>query len=386
MYPPHHLGGYELIWRAGAAAVRDRGHEVGILTTDYRSPAPDPSIPEDPGVQRELRSYWRDHDFPRLSPRERTRLERHNASVFDRRLEQLRPDVVSWWAMGGMSLSLIERARRRGLPAVGFVHDDWLLYGPRVDQWLRLWRRLRPLAGTAERVTRIPTRLRLGEAANWVFVSETTRRRALDGGWELPRTGIVHSGVELERFPLAAESGWSWRLLYAGRIDPRKGVETAIRALALLPHEATLTVSGAGDPGYLARLHELVRELGLERRVSFTVTPRDELAALYARAGAVVFPVDWEEPWGLVPIESMAVGRPVIASGRGGSGEYLSDGDNALLYTPPASAEALAAAVRRLAGDGELRARLRAGGRRTAERITARAFAEAAADAIEAEA
>ena len=45
-----------------------------------------------------------------------------------------------------------------------------------------------------------------------------------------------------------------------------------------------------------------------------------------------MFPVRWNEPWGLVPIEAMARGRPVVATGRGGSGEYLRDGENCMLF------------------------------------------------------
>ena len=72
MYPPHHLGGYELIWRSAVRRIcAARGHEVRVLTTDYRHPAPDPSIPEDPDVHRELRWYWHDHEFPPLSLRAR---------------------------------------------------------------------------------------------------------------------------------------------------------------------------------------------------------------------------------------------------------------------------------------------------------------------------
>jgi glycosyltransferase involved in cell wall biosynthesis len=65
----------------------------------------------------------------------------------------------------------------------------------------------------------------------------------------------------------------------------------------------------------------------------------------------------------------MAQGRPVVATGRGGSAEYLRDGENCLLYEA-GDAAALAAAVRRLAGDDALRARLRAGGLETAPRHT----------------
>ena len=89
----------------------------------------------------------------------------------------------------------------------------------------------------------------------------------------------------------------------------------------------------------------------------------------YARADATVFPVRWEEPKGLVPLASMGRGRPVVATGRGGSAEYLRDGENCLLFDAW-DADALAAAVRRLAGDPALCQRLREGGLETAPRHT----------------
>ncbi len=124
LYPPQHLGGYELMWRSSVAHQRARGHEVRVLTTDWRQPDVDRSVPEDDDVHRELRWYWHDHRFPRIGPRGRLELERHNAAILDGHLERFRPDVVCWWAMGGMSLSLIERARRAGLPAAAVVASE----------------------------------------------------------------------------------------------------------------------------------------------------------------------------------------------------------------------------------------------------------------------
>ncbi|MCW2967332.1 MAG: hypothetical protein JWM71_1104, partial [Solirubrobacteraceae bacterium] len=92
---------------------------------------------------------------------------------------------------------------------------------------------------------------------------------------------------------------------------------------------------------------------------------RAELPAAYAAADAVVFPVVWDEPWGLVPLEAMALGRPVAATGAGGSGEYLRDGENALLFAP-GDAQGLAAALTRMADQDGLRQHLVATGRRTA--------------------
>ncbi len=54
MYPPHHLGGYELMWRSSVEHLRASGHEVTVLTTDYRNATPDPAIEEGADVHREL--------------------------------------------------------------------------------------------------------------------------------------------------------------------------------------------------------------------------------------------------------------------------------------------------------------------------------------------
>jgi glycogen synthase len=94
--------------------------------------------------------------------------------------------------------------------------------------------------------------------------------------------------------------------------------------------------------------------------------------------------VVWEEPFGLVPLEAMSVGRPVIATGAGGSGEYLRDEENCLLYAPREDPAALAAAARRLASEPSLRQRLRRGGFETVERLTEAAWCEAVAEAVEA--
>ena len=367
MYPPHHFGGYELVWRSAMEHLRAAGAEVRVLTTDVDTGA---QQPDDPGVHRELRWHLREGTFPRLGVRERVAVVRHNHRVLRRHLADLRPEVVTWWSMGGLSLTLLEDVRRRGLPAVAFVHDEWLDYGRQADAWLRLHTgprraRLRPVG---ERVLRIPTSVDFRRAARYVFVSEFTRRRALDLplGLDPARTGVAHSGIDPSYLEPAPEAPWSWRLLYVGRLDPRKGVDTAVAALADLPEEARLEIVGGWDEREERRLRNGAEELGVAGRVIFAGhRGRDHLLAAYARADAVVFPVVWDEPWGLVPLEAMARGRPVVATGRGGSGEYLSDGANCLLF-PAEDPAALASALRRLAGDRALRDRLRAGGARTA--------------------
>jgi glycogen(starch) synthase len=380
MYPPHHLGGYELVWQGAVRNLRERGHDVAVLTTDHREDGVEE--PDEPGVHRELRWWWRDHAWPRHSPWARLAVERHNAAAFDRVAESFRPDAVAWWAMGGMSLSLIARAGRAGLPACGFVHDDWLVYGQKTDRWTAPFRRRPRLGAAVQRVTGIPTRFEPEVVECWWFVSDHVRRTAQDAGVALGRTGIASSGIDASFLGPAPPRTWEWRLLYVGRIDERKGTATAVRALVELPEQATLTVVGDGDAAHLRELRVLADRLGAGPRVRFEpARPRAELPAVYDAHDATVFPVTWEEPWGLVPLEAMARGRPVAATGRGGSGEYLLDGENCVLFEAGV-AGSLASAIRRLAADQELRDRLREHGLATASRHTEARFNSAVEAAL----
>ena len=369
-YPPWSIGGYEAIAAAAIDALGRAGNDVRVLTTTAdpsdrgaRGAAP-------VGVDRELRWYWREHEFPRLGLRKTIALEVANARVLDTHLAKFAPDVVMWWAMGGMSLSLLEQVRRATVPAVGVVGDDWMIYGPHVDRWTRRFRGARAAgAGLAERIAGVPATIDLAAAARWIFISEHLRAGAGIAGT------VAHPGVDPGGFRPRPASPWRWRLLYCGRIDPRKGLRTAIEALALLPAEASLVIDGDGESRHAAELAALAEQLGV--KVSFQCSPPDQVAAVYADADAVLFPVTWEEPWGLVPLEAMSVGRPVVASSAGGGpAEYLRDGHNCLQF-PPGDDEALAAALARVAADAELRERLIEGGRQTASRFTDVQFHEA---------
>jgi glycosyltransferase involved in cell wall biosynthesis len=273
--------------------------------------------------------------------------------------------------MGGMSFGLIETARRRGLPAVGVVGDEWMRWGPKADLWQRPFYSLPALAPAAERATGLPARVDLAGAALWLFNSEAVQRAS----GAPPRSRIVHPGIDHQLFAEAPDHDWAWRLLYLGRMDPRKGVDIAVQALDHLPPEATLTLQGSGDPAYVDSLRR--------ERVRFAHEPRERLPEVYAAADVVLFPVQWDEPWGLVPLEAMAVGRPVVASGTGGSREYLRHEENCLLYEPRDSAEGLAQAIARLAGDAELRARLGRAARESVERLSLERIVELEEEVLE---
>jgi glycosyltransferase involved in cell wall biosynthesis len=184
---------------------------------------------------------------------------------------------------------------------------------------------------------------------------------------------VVYSGVSPDDFPVPAspppEAPWRWRVLFVGRLEEDKGVDTAVAALRHLPGPATLTIIGPAAAHERERVDEAVRRAGVGSRVTFAELPRSALAERYRESDVLVFPSRWEEPFGLVPVEAMACATPVVATRTGGSAEFLADGVNCLAF-PREDAEGLAGAVNRLAGDPALRARLVANGLDTARALT----------------
>jgi glycosyltransferase involved in cell wall biosynthesis len=377
MYPPHAYGGYEMMCADVVERFRRKGHRVEVLTTTMRLAGVDDMAGERAtGVRRDLAFYWDDHVLLRPPVHRSLGIERANQRALAAALDEFEPEVVSVWNMGAMSLGLLTTIARRGIPMVFNVCDDWLYYGPHVDSWSRLFlgRVGRVVAPLVRLLAGVPTGLPdLDRAGAFCFTSHHTRDFARTRTrWEFPRSAVMYSGIDPADFPLQARSGddgFGWRLLYAGRIDPRKGIDTLLRALDSLPDHATASILGTGDAEELSRLRALCVELGVADRVSFGAVPRSQLRAAYEAADAVVFPSTWAEPFGLVPVEAMAIGALVLGTGRGGSDEFLIDGFNCLRF-PPGDHEALAAGLRRLAGDPALRRQLREGGFATAAELT----------------
>ena len=102
---------------------------------------------------------------------------------------------------------------------------------------------------------------------------------------------------------------------------------------------------------------------------------RSDVSALMAACDIIVLPAP-AEPFGLVLIEAMALGKPVIAAAAGGPLEIVADGETGLLFEP-GNAESLSSAIRRLLADPDLRRRMGIAGRkRYAQKFTARRMAE----------
>lgn len=165
-----------------------------------------------------------------------------------------------------------------------------------------------------------------------------------------------------------------------GQITPWKGHDTAIRALAELRRtrpDARLVIAGGitfDEPAtrfdnaqFLAELHELVEGLGLSGAVTFA-GPRKDVPELLASLDALLLP-SWDEPFGTIVWEAMAMRVPVVVSSVGGPGDEVTDGEDGLV-APPHEPSTWAAAMERILDDPDAARLMGETARATAERYS----------------
>ncbi|MFF4494915.1 glycosyltransferase [Streptomyces sp. NPDC001546] len=332
-----------------AGALADRGHQVEVYTRRDTPALPDVV---------ELRPGVRVHHVPAGPPQHvaKDELLPHMGAFGQWLLEEWRarpPDVVHshFWMSGVAALIAVRDLK---LP---FLHTYHALGTVK--------RRHQGAEDTSPR-QRIAYERDIGLRCDRVLAT------CRDEVAELVRMGVpagqadvVPCGVDPQRFrpdgPSAArDPRYRHRLLQLGRLVPRKGTAVSIAALARIP-DAELVVVGGPPAGPLdedpeaRRLRRLAREAGVEDRVSFLGgLTGEEVPAVLRSADVVLCPADYE-PFGIVPLEAMACGRPVVASAVGGQLDTVVPGQTGLLV-PPGDPAALAGAVAQLLARPAVRA------------------------------
>jgi glycosyltransferase involved in cell wall biosynthesis len=374
LYPPIVFGGYEILCAQVVERLRARGHEVEVLTSDFR--AEDATL--DMNVDRSLRLTT---DFPR--PGEEVgfvdfrlgsiqAVARWNFHVTLAKLRRADYDVVFCWCMNRLSLGPVYAARDRGVPVCCTVNDEH----PRQFRWTPDPVGIRQhIRAVAERRLWPMATFRGLESVSIAVISHALKRTLIAQGVPLHEAEVIHQGIPLDGFPfrpLERHGEDPLRLLYVGQLAKTKGVHTLIRSIGELRGEdgrdVRLTVVGSGVPKYRASLEKMVLDHGIGDRVSFMgKVGHDEVARAYRTHHAFVFPSEWEEPFGLTHLEAMASGCPVISTTTGGSAELIRHNENAMSF-PAGDSSELSARIRRLSDSEALRRRLARNGRAWVEK------------------
>jgi glycosyltransferase involved in cell wall biosynthesis len=268
-----------------------------------------------------------------------------------RRLQNLQVDVLLQDELNHPSLFWLNRRLRVNYPIVSIVHH--LRSSEARPGWQNAF--YRPVE-----------RAYLQSVDGFIFNSQTTRGvvenllagNAAERKPERRSAGLIlrHNGLlepkSVVAFPAAdhrpiqissaeieqrARQPGPLRLLFVGNIIPRKGLHVLLDALALLPADAAnLSVVGSGDvePGYTREVLRQVEFLGLAERVSFKGALSDAaLEAEFSRSQVLAVPSSYEG-FGIVYLEAMGYGLPVIATTSGAAGELINPGENGQLIVP----------------------------------------------------
>lgn len=336
-FPPQSVGGYEV---ACETYIRQfKRDTVTVLTTHYGFAGP--TIEGDvvrvlpnvygtwPQGETHLPRAWRRFFTPEVLGTTRHWIKR------------IRPDLCYVWNLRGLSLAPVMAARLAALPVVYHLEDNWL---PDVA-----FHPLQPIE-TTKRILGAPFTFHGKTGA--IFVSHHLLESYKSQQFAFRRHVVIYNGVPTTRSAESARihdrvSHSPIRLLFVGRIVPEKGLQVLLDALRIAQHQApgtlALTVVGDGPPAHVNELRQSAIQGSLQvdwwGRLS-----RAEVEDAYAHHDVAVVPSTWEEPFGLVAIEAMAAGLPVVATRSGGLAEIVRPGLNGMLV-PKNDATALADAL-----------------------------------------
>lgn len=370
LYPPHYLGGYELIAYAVLNNLKRRGHEVVVLTSNHVVAGKENQ--QDKQIERTLRiNGFYGHSWvgmPQLIEHEAS-----NNKILLSALKRHQPDLVYVWNMGGLSKSMVLTLQRCGVPTVFYLSDHWIARGFDSDVWLQWWNsekasRGKKLIRSLFQATGIRALLHRLAPTNpprhvrfprLYFCSKALRKLTASAGFDVMHGAIIYAPVNTKMFQgeVKPASAPLRKLLWVGRLAQDKGIFTALKAMALVKGKfpGDLHIYGKGEPAYEAELKRFAAEHNLP--VTFSAADMKQMPEIYRQHDALLFTSEWAEPFALTPLEAMSSGLPVIGTTTGGSREIFRHGDNSLTYTA-GNSEELAERIFQLSSDDERRVRI----------------------------
>jgi glycosyltransferase involved in cell wall biosynthesis len=382
-YQIHGSGGQDLSCQQVISGLKERGHPTLVLTSMQGTN----NVPvEADGIYRSLYLEmdlvpWR-HSITFFTRRKAR--EKHNLQVFEGVVEQFKPDIIFIWGMWNLPRSLPAFAEARYLDKIVY---RFATYEPTLSSQHEMYWRTPGRKWYSRLPKRVVSHIALAMLAkekqlppltfkHAICVSAATRNILVEAGIPIENARVIHTGLDPRQFSKGQKTHQpdhkyqTLNLLYAGRIYPEKGVDTAINALEKLVfgqdlRNIKLSVVGSGSPEYENFLHHLVDQAGLNDYVSFSGhVPAEEMPQLLQKFDVLLVPSIWQEPFSRIVLEGMISSLVVIATPTGGTTEILKDGENGLLFAP-GDPEDLAQKIVSLAIDPELRRRLATAGQQT---------------------
>jgi glycosyltransferase involved in cell wall biosynthesis len=377
-FPPHYLGGAELIAYKQAQLLQQMGHDVRVFSGRlggrwFRTHR----VTHENGAFQITRvslsaqdisgTSW-DFNSPDIS------------REFCRTLDAFTPDVVHFHNIVGLSIGMIDECYRRRIPTVMTLHDYWGICfkntllknnGNICKQGGLVCLDCREML-TGHLPLPSPVRnahilLALRQVDRLITPSRYVAAQYAANGIPGDKITVIQNGIDVENFAPAQRSTTELTLGFIGHLGKHKGLDVLLHALSLMDaSQVRLLVVGTGEDAEWFRT--FCHERGLDPYVTFLGHVENRrIAIIYQQIDVLVVPSVWPENSPVTITEAMASGIPVIASDVGGIGELVEDGVTGYLI-PLRDSLAIAERIGRLLARPEL---LRAMGERARTKIQA---------------
>lgn len=352
-YPPYKGGGHHIQCKVVAEGLAKRGHDVSVLTSWY-------GVTGNNGDDKHFRVL-------KVLPFESARgikgkylniktgfLGRINYFITRRIVKKINPDIVYVGYIRYISVFPLKAIQSRGISVVYHLGSNLFVQYIKdciLEKYLfkRLWRKM---------IFGFYSSKEFDFNNNMITISEALKKEHIAAGFPESNISVIPRGISPELINnrgrnIHSSNKEQVKILYIGRMIPEKGVHIAISAIGHLVNQLDVKnvqfdLFGNGSDAYIENLKNLIQSLKIEKHVKFHgKVDRSQLLKIYQDYDLFLLPSIFREPFGVVLIEAMAKGVPVVATDTGGIPEVITHELNGLLVSPADSIK-MAEAIKRL--------------------------------------
>lgn len=316
-YPPYYIGGYELACFDTVEYLKNAGHDVYVLTGDYKECSQNFQR-----VYRKLKYI----DYSKPSFLDKFKIEEFNYNITKDVISKINPDLVYIWSLRLVSLAPLWAVEQTKVKKVFEIGDFWMKGFLSNSFMSKIKRSIKQVILFFKSVeVKIDPII---SVSNWM----KEEMKELYGSQQIFQ---IPNGTKITKEKVEKNSVMM-RYMFCGRLDYSKGLDLAIKALSNLKDKKVrdfqFHIYGDGDKTYIKRCKQMIKILNLEDEVFFH-GKCDNLEKEYKKNHVLLMPTRMREPFGLVLIEAMNYGVVCLATNDYGPAEIIDDKKNGLLFS-----------------------------------------------------
>ena len=346
-YPPHFIGGAELIAHAQAKQLQNLGHDILIFTGDQSEKGQRHSLRKEeyeglPVYRTRLTREDYDNKFENFTHKD---VETHFKNILGR----FSPDIVHFHNIIGLSTGLIHIAKQQGIRTVLTLHDHWgFCYKNTLiknsneicQNFTRCSTCMAIIPG--EKNLNLPIRMRqdfitlqLEEVDAFISPSQYLANAYICAGIPHEKMHVIWNGIDVQKFSHIKKvpDDNNIRFTFIGYFGRHKGIQVLLNALRYLNNTEKIIINLIGEGDLLAQYKKEVNDKKIKKVVKFW-GKIEKIEDAYAHSDVFILPSIWPENQPVSITEAMSAGIPVIASDIGGIPELVEDRKTGFLFEP----------------------------------------------------